>query len=125
MGKKVIKIPNSPELPFSPGIKAGDFIFVSGQPGYEDPVTGEEIKGIEAQTRQCLEGIKQVLVAAGSSLSDVVKVNVYLKNAADFTAMNKIYSSYFSKDQPARCTIVPDLVMPNMLIEIECMAYCP
>ena len=125
MAKKVIKVPNSPELPFSPGIKAGDFLFVSGQVGYENPATGEEIKGIEAQTRQCLEGVKQVLTAAGSSLSDVVKVSVYLKNPDDFTEMNKVYRTYFTEDQPARCTVVPNLVMPNMLVEIECTAYCP
>lgn len=125
MGKKVIKIPDAPALPFSPGIKAGDFIFVSGQVGYENPATGEKIKGIEAQTRQCLEGVKQVLSAAGSSLTDVVKVNVYLKNAEDFSGMNEVYRSYFTKDQPARSTVVPNLVMPDMLVEIECIAYCP
>jgi len=125
MVKKVIKVPGAPALPFSPGIKAGDFIFVSGQVGSENPATGEKMIGIAAQTRQCLEGVKQVLTAAGSSLSDVVKVNVYLKNAGDFSGMNEVYRSYFTEDQPARCTVVPDLTMPDMLVEIECIAYCP
>ena len=125
MGKKVIKVPDAPALPFSPGIKAGDFIFVSGQVAYENPATGEEIKGIKAQTRQCLEGAKQILLAAGSSLDDVVKVNVYLKHAEDFSEMNEVYRSYFTEDQPARTTVVPNMVMPKVLVEIECIAYSP
>ena len=84
MTKQVINVPGAPELPFSPAIKAGDYIFVSGQGGFEDPKTGEAVKGIEAQTRQCLENIRQILEVAGSSLDEVVKVTVFLGNVADF-----------------------------------------
>jgi len=124
MVKKVITVPNALELPFSPAIKAGDYIFVSGQGGFMD-AEGKEIKEIKAQTRQCLENMKQVLEIAGSSLDDVVKVTVFLGNVTDYVKMNEVYKSYFPKDQPARSTAVTGLVIPNMLIEIECIAYSP
>jgi len=125
MTKQVINVPNAPKLPFSPAIKAGDYIFVSGQGGFQDPKTGEAIEGIEAQTKQCLENMKQVLETAGSSLGDVVKATVFLGNVADYARMNEVYQSYFPKDQPARSTAVTGLVIPNMLIEMECIAYSP
>lgn len=125
MVKQVITIPDALKYPFSPAIKAGEYIFVSGQSGFQDRKTGEAIKGIKAQTRQCLENTKQVLEAAGSSLNDVVKVTVFLGDANDFAKMNEVYRSYFPKDQPARSTAITGLVNPNMLIEIDCVAYCP
>ena len=125
MTKQVITVPNTPKYPFSPAIRAGDYIFVSGQGGFQDPKTGGAIEGIEAQTRQCLENMKQVLETAGSSLHDVVKVTVFLGNVADYAKMNETYQSYFPKDQPARSTAVTGLVIPNMLIEMECIAYSP
>lgn len=125
MTKRIITVPDAPQLPFSPGIKAGDFIFVSGQVGFVNPRTGEKVEGLEAQTRQCLDNMKEVLEAAGSSLKDVVKVNVYLRNAQDFARMNEVYKTYFTEDHPTRCTVVPGLADPNMLVEIECIAYCP
>jgi 2-iminobutanoate/2-iminopropanoate deaminase len=124
MVKKVITIPGAPKLPFSPAIRAGDYIFVSGQVGFTD-AQGKEIKGIEAQVRQCLENIKEVLTAAGSSLNDVVKVTVFLRNENDFAKMNEIYQSYFTKDRPARSTVITGLAHPSMLIEMECIAYSP
>ena len=122
MGKEVITVPNAPKYPFSPAIRAGDYIFVSGQVGFID-AGGKEVEGIGAQTRQCLENIKQVLEAAGSSLNDVVKVTVFLGHADHFAQMNEVYQSYFPKDYPARSTVVTGPVMPNMLVEIECVAY--
>lgn len=124
MKKQVINVPNAPRLPFSPAIRAGDYIFVSGQGGFVD-TAGREVEGIDAQTRQCLENIKRVLVAAGSSLDDVVKVTVFLGSVGDFARMNEVYQGYFPKDQPARSTAVTGLVIPNMLVEIECIAYYP
>ncbi len=124
MVKEVIIMPNAAEYPFSSAVRAGDFIFVSGNAGVVDK-DGRKIKEIKAQTRQCLENIKQVLEAAGSSLSDVVKVNVFITNADDFAQMGEIYKDYFSKDCPARSTVVTGLVNPDMLIEIECVAYKP
>jgi 2-iminobutanoate/2-iminopropanoate deaminase len=122
MGKEIISVPNSLKLPLSPAIKAGDYIFVSGQIGFIDS-SGKEVKGIGAQTRQCLENIKQVLETAGSSLKDVVKVTVFLGNSDHFDQMNEVYQSYFPKDYPARSTIVVGEMIPGMLVEIECIAY--
>ena len=124
MAKEVVIVPNRPKTPYSPGIKAGDYIFVSGQVGLVDD-KGRELKGIEAQARQCLENVKQVLEAAGSSLSDVVKVTVFLVKADDFDKMNKVYQSYFTKDLPARSTVIAGLARSTMEIEIECIAYHP
>ena len=125
MTKEVINVPNAPKLPFSPAIRAGNYIFVSGQGGFEDPETGEPIKGIEGQTKQCLENIKRVLETADSSLDEVVKVTVFLGDVADYPKMNEVYQSYFPTDRPARSTAVTGLVIPNMLIEMECIAHSP
>jgi 2-iminobutanoate/2-iminopropanoate deaminase len=122
MVKEVITVPNALKLPLSPAIRAGDYIFVSGQVGFIDS-SGKEVKGIEAQTRQCLENIKQVLEAASSSLNDVVKVTVFLAHADHFTQMNEVYQSYFPKDYPARSTVITIPAIPSMLVEIECIAY--
>ena len=110
------------KLPFSPAIKAGGFVFVSGVTCFLDRKTEAPVEGIEAQTRETLEVIKDTLEAAGSSLDKVVNVTVFLRNAEDFTKMNEVYRTFFPKDPPARSTLVTGLVLPQMLIEIECMA---
>ena len=109
-------------LPLSPAIKAGGFVFVSGYSGFRDRETGAPIEGIEAQTRETLELIKDTLEAAGSSLDKVVKATVFLRNAQDFPRMNQVYHAFFPKDPPARTTLVAGLVLPELLVEIECMA---
>jgi 2-iminobutanoate/2-iminopropanoate deaminase len=124
MVKKVITLPDAPKLPFSSAIRAGDYIFVSGQVGHTD-AQGREITGVETQVKQCLENIKRVLAAAGLSLDDVVKVTVFLRNEKDFAKMNEVYQSYFTKDRPARSTVIAGLALPSMLIEMECIAYSP
>ena len=124
MVKEVIIMPNTAEYPFSSAVRAGDFIFVSGNAGVVDK-DGRKIKEIKAQTKQTLENMKQVLEAAGSSLSDVVKVTVFITNIDDFAQMNEIYRDCFTKNRPARSTVVTGLVNPDMLIEIECVAYKP
>lgn len=124
MMKKAITVPSAPKLPLSSAIRAGDYIFVSGQVGFTD-AQGKEIRGIGAQTKQCLENMKEVLAVAGASLGDVVKVTVFLRNMKDFARMNEVYQSYFTKDYPARSTVMVGLGLPNMLIETECIAYSP
>jgi len=109
-------------LPLSPAVKAGGFVFVSGYPGFQKRETGAPIEGIEAQTRETLEVIKDTLEAAGSSLDKVVKVTVSLRNAQDFPKMNEVYRTFFPKDPPARTTLVTGMVLPKLLIEIECIA---
>lgn len=125
MEKNVNIMPNAPKHPFSASVKAGDYIFVSGQGGFESPDTAEPVEGIEAQTRICLDNMRKVLEAAGSSLDDVVKVTVFLSDSSYYEKMNKVYRSYFPKKQPARSTAITGLAIPNMLIEIECIACCP
>jgi 2-iminobutanoate/2-iminopropanoate deaminase len=112
-------------VPISTGVKAGNYIFLSGQIGLVDE-RGNELKGIEAQTRQALENMKGILREAGASLSDVVKVTIFLVNVDDFAKMNEVYKSYFTEDYPARSTVVvAALARPEMIVEIECIAYCP
>ena len=122
--REFIIMPNTADWPFSSAVRAGDFTFVSGNSGTVD-AQGNPVEGIEAQTRQCFENMKQVLQAAGSSLSDVVKVTVFLANIDDFAKMNEVYRGYFPKDRPARSTVITGLVHSDMLIEIECIAYKP
>ena len=124
MVKEIVIMPNTAEYPFSSAVRAGDFVFVSGNGGHVGK-GGERVSGIEAQTRRCLENIKQVLEAAGSSLSDVVKTTVFITDIDDFAQMNGVYKGYFTKDRPARSTVVTGLVNLDMLIEIECVVYKP
>ena len=124
MVKKVITLPDAPKFPFSSAIRAGDYIFVSGQVGHTD-AQGREITGVKTQVKQCLENMKRVLAAAGLSLDDVVKVTIFLRNEKDFAKMNEVYQSYFTKDRPARSTVIAGLAHPSMLIEMECIAYSP
>jgi 2-iminobutanoate/2-iminopropanoate deaminase len=135
MAKEIIKLSTTPsgfppgippEIPlYSPGVRAGDYIFVTGQVGAVDD-QGREVKGTEAQTRQLLENIEKILEAGGASLSDVVKTTNFLVNVEDWNQMNKAYSSYFPEGWPARSTvIVAGLSKPEWLVEIECIAYHP
>ena len=125
MKGQVISVPSAPNMPFSPAIRTEEYIFVSGQAGFCNPKTNEQIEGIEGQVKQTMENIKEILSAAGSSLSDVVKVTVFLRNADDFAQMNEVYKQYFPNDYPARSTLIVGLALPQMLIEMECIAYCP
>lgn len=112
-GKQVIG-PN-PNLPFSAAVKAGGFIYTAG-------VVSTQGGDIRAQTRWCLEDLDRTLKSAGSSLRNAAAVNVYLKRASDFAAMNEVYRTFFPADPPARTTIVADLVVPDGLIEISVVA---
>lgn len=126
MAKQAIITPHPPKFHFSAGIKTEQFIFVAGTVGHENPDTGEELEGIEAQTRQCIENVREVLESAGASLDDVVTTTVFLPNRDDFLKMNEVYKTYFPKDPPARATIMAGLVSPKMLVEIQCTArYSP
>lgn len=125
MAKKVITLPTQiAGVPYSAGVQAGDFIFVSGQVGSRDDY-GREIKDFKAQTRQVLENMKRILERAGASLNDVVKTTVFLLDRNDFEAMNEVYREYFPKDPPARSTVVvKGLAVADMRVEIEGIACC-
>jgi 2-iminobutanoate/2-iminopropanoate deaminase len=111
-----------PTAPYSPAIIEGGLVFVSGQ-GPLDPATGEYVKGdIRSETRQVFENIMAILQAAGSSLENIVKVNVYLRDINDFAAMNEVYASYFKPPFPARTTIQAGALPRGFAVEIECVA---
>src|SRR3954462_14656527 len=95
----------APRGPYSPAVRAGDFIYVSGQVPV-NPATGEMVKGdIAIETRQVMENIKGILEGCGASMKDVVKCGVFLADAKDFAAMNAVYAEYFGDDKPARTTV--------------------
>jgi reactive intermediate/imine deaminase len=109
--------------PFSPAVRAGDFIYVSGQVPADK--NGEiVVGGIEAQTRQVMENLKTVLALAGATLDDVCKSTVWLQDARDFGAFNRIYMSYFGENKPARSTTEARL-MVDAKVEVDVVAYKP
>jgi len=113
----------SPKNPYSPAVKAGGFIFVSGQIPMEAATNEMSYGDIQHETRVALTNIQRILEGSGSSLADVVKVNVYLADERDFALMNEIYIEFFGKDRPARTTIGCKFANPTMKVEIDCIAY--
>jgi 2-iminobutanoate/2-iminopropanoate deaminase len=114
----------TPRGPYSPAVRAGDFIYVSGQ-GPIDPVTNKLSSGdIQHETRQVLSNIRTILEGCGATLADVVKCSVFLKDGSEFKAMNEVYTEFFGADRPARTTVVCEFVSP-MRVEIDCVAYKP
>jgi len=108
--------------PYSQGIKANGFVFLSGQIPL-DPATQQIVAGeIAAQTERVLQNIAGILEAAGTSLARVVKTTVFLKNMSDFGAMNEVYGRYFSSDPPARSTVEVARLPKDVLVEIEVVA---
>lgn len=113
----------TPRGPYSPAVVAGDFIYVSGQ-GPVDSVTDKMSYGdIQHEARITLNNIKRILTAAGASMSDVVKCNVYLRDGNDFKAMNEVYKEFFGEQRPARTTVAVAFADPTMKVEIDCVAY--
>ena len=111
----------SPIGAYSQGIRAGDFIFVSGQ-GPLDPMTGQVVgETIEEQTARVLENIKAILEAGGASMADVVKVSAHLTDLSMFDRYNKVYATYFPNPKPARITVGSQLL--GILVEIDAIAY--
>jgi 2-iminobutanoate/2-iminopropanoate deaminase len=108
--------------PYSQAIRAGDHLFCSGQIPL-DPATMQLIEGdIEAQTRRALTNLKNVLEAAGTGLSRVVKTTVFMSDLADFTRMNAVYAEFFPGTPPARSTVQVAALPRGAKIEIECIA---
>jgi len=108
--------------PYSQAIIEGDFIFVAGQ-GCTNPLTGKLERGdVRSETKQVFANLEAILQAAGASLEDVVKCNVYLRDINDFAAMNEVYEGVFTAPFPARTTIQAGALPGGIAVEIECIA---
>jgi 2-iminobutanoate/2-iminopropanoate deaminase len=115
----------APRGPYSPAVRAGDFIFVSGQVPI-DSVTQQVVSGdIREETRQTLINITRILEGCGASLADVVKCQVFLADGKDFAAMNEVYAEFFDAAKPARSTVVAAFAIPGIKVEIDAVAYRP
>jgi len=128
MKKEIVRVPvisdavEKLKVPLSSAVKANGFVFVSGAPPM-DLKTGAFVKGdIETQTKASLEHLKAILTAAGSSLDKVVQVHIYAVNSAHYAAINRIYTTYFPKDPPARTFVTVASWPMDFDIEIECTA---
>ena len=111
----------APNATLNPGIRVGDFVWTSGHVG-RNPETGVTPDDVAEQARQTLLNLQRVLEAAGSSLDNVIKVNIYLANISDRPAVNKVYQEFFPKDPPGRTCIGNAGFDGNVLVEIECVA---
>ena len=126
MSKEIIGEPlviNGRKLSLSKAVRAGDFVFLTGQIPMKNGVVVTE-GSIEDQTRIVLDEIKNTLTEAGCELQDVVKTMVWLKNRDDFPGFNEIYGEYFPHEPPARSAIVSDFLV-DILVEVEVVAYNP
>ncbi|MGI9319488.1 MAG: RidA family protein [bacterium] len=124
--KQVIGDPlviNGRELSLSRGIRAGDFVFLTGQIPFKDGIPMTE-GSIEEQTHAVLQEIRNTLRIADCEMSDVVKSMVWLTDRADFPGFNAVYSEYFPKSPPARSAVVNDLLV-DVRVEVEVIAYNP
>jgi reactive intermediate/imine deaminase len=115
----------APRGPYSPAVRAGDFIYVSGQVPV-DPATQLAVSGdIGVETRRVLDNVKLILEGCGATMADVVRCTVFLADAKDFAAMNAVYAEYFGDNKPTRTTVVAGFVLPGIKVEIDAIAYQP
>ena len=112
-----------PTYPYSPGAKGGNYIFTAGQVGWNDKGELVGIGDVRAQTRQVLKNIGSILKEGGATFDDVVKCNVYLADVRHFRVMNEEFARAFPANPPARTTVQAALAEPEMLVEIEAIAY--
>ncbi len=112
-----------PAYPYTPGTKGGNIIFTAGQVAWNARAEVVGPGDVRAQTVQTLNNVISVLTEGGAGLGDVLKCTVYLKDISDFQAMNEVFASFFPNDPPARTTVQALLADPEMLVEIEAIAY--
>jgi 2-iminobutanoate/2-iminopropanoate deaminase len=123
--KKIIATDRAPRAigPYSQAVRAGEFVYASGQIPI-DPTTGEFVSGgIAEQTEQVLLNLTAVFEAAGLTLAQVIKTTVFLLDMDDFAAMNEIYGRFFEKDPPARATVQAARLPRDARVEIEAIAW--
>ncbi|MBQ6320195.1 MAG: RidA family protein [Lachnospiraceae bacterium] len=123
MGKKIITTDKAPAAigPYSQAIEAGGFVFASGQIPV-DPATGNIPDGIEAQAKQALTNVKNLMEASGLSMDNIVKTSVFIKDMNDFAKVNEVYASFFESDFPARSCVEVARLPKDVLIEVEVIA---
>ena len=123
MGKKIITTDKAPAAigPYSQAIEAGGFVFASGQIPV-DPATGNIPDGIEAQAKQVLTNVKNLMEASGLSMDNIVKTSVFIKDMNDFAKVNEVYASFFESDFPARSCVEVARLPKDVLIEVEVIA---
>jgi 2-iminobutanoate/2-iminopropanoate deaminase len=123
--RKAIRTAAAPAAvgPYSQAVRAGDFLFVSGQLGI-DPATKKLVDGgIEAQAQRVLENIAAIVAEAGGTMSAVVKTTVFLRSMGDFAKLNEVYARFFGADPPARATFEVAALPLGALVEIEAVVY--
>jgi 2-iminobutanoate/2-iminopropanoate deaminase len=124
MDRRIVTSEQAPKAigPYSVAVRTGDLIYTAGQVGI-DPATGELVPGgVEAETRQALTNLGHVLADAGSGLERVLKTTVFLKDMADFAAMNAVYAEFFPKEPPARSTVAVAGLPKGARFEVEAVA---
>jgi 2-iminobutanoate/2-iminopropanoate deaminase len=123
MNKQVIKTDNAPEAigPYSQGIIVGDFVYTSGQIPI-NPKTGIMETDIKLATKQSIEHIKAILEEVGTSLENVIKTTIFLKDLNDFNVVNEVYATYFNENNPARSCVEVAKLPKDAVIEIEAIA---
>jgi len=115
-----------PTRPFSPAVQVGNILFLAGQIGTSANAQGGVVPGgIQAETRQTMENIRDVLEKSGSSLDRVVKCTVFMADMREWDAMNEIYSTFFPRNKPARSALGANGLALGARVEIECMAAVP
>ena len=112
-----------PLAPYSPGARAGNVVYVGGTLAMDASGKTVGVGDVRVQTRNVLDSIKAVLAAAGGTLQDITMNQIFLKDLADYAAMNEVYKEYFPKNPPARYCIRADLVRPDFLVEIASTAH--
>ncbi len=112
-----------PLAPYSPGVRAGNTVYVSGIVALDADGNTVGVGDVKAQTRHVLEAIKAVVEAAGGSMEDIAFNQIFLSDLADYAGMNEVYRAYFPTDPPARYCIRADLVKPEFLVEIASTAH--
>ena len=123
MEKKIIATDKAPAAigPYSQAIEAGGFVFASGQIPV-DPATGNIPDGIEAQAKQALTNVKNLMEASGLSMDNIVKTSVFIKDMNDFASINEVYSEFFTENFPARSCVEVARLPKDVLVEIEAVA---
>lgn len=125
--KTIIRTDSAPSAigPYNQAVVAGNFVFVSGQLGFNPSTMNFVEGGVEAQARQVLTNLGAILAAADCGFEDVVSVTIYLKSMNDFMAVNAIYAEFFTANHPSRATVAVAGLPKDALVEISCIAMKP